>query len=166
MVLNRVLVEEIKKQTTILLHNLDTTIQTCNLGFVLCEMPIWKHLYHTLHSIDRWFINPDRYEEPSFHVPNLNSLDIQSEKILTRDELSNYFESIKNKINQYLDTLSDEMLYEKPNGCNYTRLALVLGQYRHLNCHLGNINCTTIIETGEWPRVVGLDGDLKKGLYE
>ena len=98
MVLNRVLVEEIKEQTTILLHNLDTTIQTCNLGFVLCEMP--------------------------------------------------------NKINQYLDTLSDEMLYEKPNGCNYTRLALVLGQYRHLNCHLGNINCTTIIETGEWPRVL------------
>lgn len=23
-----------------------------------CDMPLWKHIYHTLHSLDLWFINP------------------------------------------------------------------------------------------------------------
>jgi hypothetical protein len=164
--MNRKLVEIITEQTTILLYNINTTIQTCDLDYVLCEMPVWKHLYHLLHSLDRWFINPERYDEPSFHEPNLNSLNIKSSRILTRNELIEYFNLIKIKINEYLSTLTDEMLSEKPGGCTYTRLALILGQYRHLCCHIGNINCTTIIETGKWPRVVGLDGNFTKELYE
>ncbi len=37
---------------------------------------------------------------------------------------------------------------------------MILGQFRHLYAHLGNINATTILRTGQWPRVVGLEGDL------
>ena len=22
-----------------------------------CDMPLWKHIYHTLHSLDMWYIN-------------------------------------------------------------------------------------------------------------
>ncbi len=164
--MSRKLVEEITEQTAIALHNVKTTIETCDLDFVLCEMPVWKHLYHTLHSLDMWFINPERYDEPPFHEPNLNSLDIKSEKTLSRERLSTYFGSIQIKINKYLNSLTDEMLEQRPQGCKFTRMALILGQYRHLYCHIGNINCTTIIKTGKWPRVVGLDGDLTKGLYE
>lgn len=31
-----------------------------------CQMPLWKHIYHTLHSLDLWFINPRdaHYKEP------------------------------------------------------------------------------------------------------
>ena len=38
-----------------------------------------------------------------------------------------------------------------------------MGQMRHFYAHLGNINATPIIETGKWPRVVGMSG-LEKGL--
>ena len=38
-----------------------------------CGMPVWKHIYHMLHSLDLWFINPrDKdFKEPSIHVENL-----------------------------------------------------------------------------------------------
>ena len=80
----------IEAQTDILLHNVSTAIKTCDMDYVLCDMPLWKHLYHALHSLDRWFINPQRYSEPYFHVPDLNSLDVQSSKTLTREELAEY----------------------------------------------------------------------------
>lgn len=160
--MSRELVDIITKQTEIMLYNVDITLHTCDLDVIVCEMPIWKHLYHSLHSLDRWFINPDKYDEPSFHEPNLNSLDIPSENVLFREELIQYFNEIKSKINLYLKGLTDDMLSEKPEGCEYTRLALVLGQYRHLMCHIGIINCSTIYETGKWPRVVGLAENYPK----
>ena len=164
--MDRWLTEIILEQTEILLHNVNTTLQTCDLNFVLCGMPVWKHLYHALHSLDRWFINPQRYDEPPFHEQDLNSLDIWSERTLSREELIAYYLQIRQKIQQYVSELTDDMLYEKPEGCVHTRMALILGQYRHLYCHIGNINCTTILRTEKWPRVVGLDGDLTAGLYE
>ena len=160
------LVQIIKEQTEILLHNAKTMLLTCNMEYVLCDMPIWKHAYHMLHSCDRWFINPERYEEPPFHEQGLNSLDTPSEKVLSREELISYFDSIKAKVFQYIESLNDDMLSANPDGCNYSRLALVLGQYRHMYAHIGNINATTIIETGQWPRVVGLDGELSDVLFE
>ena len=159
--LKRQLVDTIIKQTEIMFYNMNTTLQTCSLNANVCEMPIWKHLYHTLHSLDRWFINPESYSEPSFHEENLNSLDIISDRILTKEVLVSYFEGIKVKINKYLSELTDDMLYEKPQRCECTRLALVLGQYRHLMCHIGIINCSTINETGKWPKVVGLDKNFE-----
>lgn len=160
------LVNIIKQQTAILFHNVKTAILTCDLDYVLCEQPVWKHVYHALHSCDQWFINPQKYEEPPFHVPGLNSLDIQSTRVLSRDKLLDYYEAVNTKISDYLDSLTDIMLYDNPEGSPYSRFALVLGQFCHLYAHLGNINCTTIIQTGQWPRVVGLDGDLSKGLFE
>ena len=34
-----------------------------------CDMPCWKHIYHMLHSLDLWYINPrdTEFKEPSFH---------------------------------------------------------------------------------------------------
>lgn len=164
--MSRGLIQTIEAQTTILFHNVDTTIATCDMSFVLCGMPIWKHVYHMLHSCDRWFINPERYIEPDFHEDGLNSLDIQSEKVLSRENLQDYLSFIKAKVFEYLEGLSDSDLSEKPIGCRHNRLALILGQCCHLYAHLGNINCTTMIETEKWPRVVGLDADMTKGLYE
>ena len=52
--------------------NAGIMLKTCNLDFVLCDMPVWKHVYHMLHSCDQWFISPFEYEkEPDFHEPNL-----------------------------------------------------------------------------------------------
>ena len=164
--MNKQLVEIIQEQTKIFLFNVNTTIQTCDVNFDLNGVPNWKQLYHALHSLDMWFINPERYIEPSFHESNLNSMFIKGEKALSKQELLNYFETVKTKIQQYLSTLTDDMLSESPDNCKYTRLALILGQYRHLYSHIGILNCTTIIQTNRWPRIVGLDGDFSKDLYE
>lgn len=164
--MSRELVADVEEQTRVLLHNVDTMLQTCELEAVLCEQPLWKHAYHLLHSLDRWFINPEQYQEPDFHEPGLNSLDLVSEHALTREQLRRYYGDIFSKIMGYLSRLTDDALAQKPEGCPYTRLTLILGQYRHVYAHLGNINAVTIMRTGQWPRVVCLDGDLTQGLYE
>lgn len=58
-----------------------------------CGMPVWKHIYHMLHSLDLWFINPrDKdFKEPSIHVENLNNLDVVSDRHLERAEIDAYY---------------------------------------------------------------------------
>lgn len=161
--MKRDLIESIKTTTEIMFHNFYVTLVTCDTDYILCDMPIWKHCYHTLHSCDQWYINPVKYEEPSFHEEGLNNLDYMGEKVLSREELLDYFEQIKAKIFDYLDNLNDEDLYEKPEGYKYNRMSCILGQIRHFYAHLGNINATTIVQTNKWPRVVGMIG-LEQGL--
>jgi hypothetical protein len=163
------LIKAIREQTEVLFYNANIMLRTCNLDFVLCDMPVWKHVYHTLHSCDQWYINPNHYSEPDFHEPNLNSLDIKSEKVLSREDLLQYLEKIQIKILAYVDSLTDDMLYEIPPDCKGNRLMLILSQFRHFYAHLGNINATTIIETNKWPRVIGTSGRSgasTEGLYE
>ena len=147
--MSRELVNAIHLQTEVLFTNADILLQTCDLDFVLCDMPVWKHVYHTLHSCDQWYSNPTQYTEPAFHVPNLNSLDIPSETTLTREELLRYLDTIRAKTLAYLDTLTDDMLYDIPTDCKSNRLGLILSQFRHFYAHLGNINATTILETNQ-----------------
>ncbi len=125
-----------------------------------CEMPLWKHIYHTLHSLDRYFINPWDYTEPPFHVQDLNDLDVKTDKALSRDDLIRYLECIEQKINAYLDGLTDGMLLEKPESSAFTRFTLILAQHRHLNCHLGMLMGFIIAETGLWPVTVGLQSEI------
>lgn len=161
--MERRLIDTIKKSTEIMFHNFYITLQTCNMDYVLCDMPVWKHCYHALHSCDRWFINPAIYDEPPFHEEGLNSLDYMGEKVLSKELLLSYFEDVKSKIMSYLDSLNDEDLYGFPEGYEHNRLECIIGQYRHFYAHLGNINATTIIATNKWPKVVGMSG-LEKGL--
>lgn len=130
-----------------------------------CHMPMWKHVYHMLHSLDLWFINPrDKdFREPLFHVRDLNSLDIPSGKELTREELTGYYASIKTKIFSYLQDLHPEDLLQRPSGCEYTRFTLILAQHRHLHSHMGMIMGFIIDDTGLWPRVIGLEQDIPVG---
>lgn len=155
--MNDVLIHTIIEHTKVMFYNFSITLKTCDMDTILCDMPIWKHVYHTLHSLDQWYINPEVYTEPDFHEPNLNSLDdYDNKKVLSRELLIDYFESIQEKIMEYLSSLSDADLYEKPDGCAYNRLSLILGQFRHFHCHMGNINATTIYNTNQWPRVAGM----------
>ena len=158
--MSKELVANIKKQTEVMFVNAGIMLKTCNLDFVLCDMPVWKHVYHMLHSCEQWFISPLEYEKEP---------DIPSEKALSRGLLSDYLETVRTKIICYLETMTDEKLYEIPKGCASNRLGLILSQYRHFYAHLGNINATTIMETNEWPRVVGTSGKSGKsteGLFE
>ena len=154
--MSRALVDDIQAQSGRLTLNLRIALETCDLSAELFGVPLWKHLYHTMHSLDQWFINPARYEEPPFHVHGLNSLDERSPVALDKRQLSDYLLQIDHKITAYLQGLTDEQLVIRPHGCEHTRLALILGQTRHCMCHIGIINGATIAATGKWPRVVGM----------
>ena len=132
-----------------------------------CQMPCWKHIYHMLHSLDLWFINPrDRdFREPPFHVQNLNNLDVPSDGHLSRAQLEQYLNTIEDKLYAYLDGLSDDRLLESPENCEYTRFTLIMAQFRHLHSHMGMLMGFVIAETGLWPRVLGLEKPIPNGGY-
>lgn len=135
-----------------------------------CKMPAWKHIYHMLHSLDLWLINPREadFQEPWFHQKDLNNLDVITEKKLSRGEINTYFFQIQHKIRPYIHSLQDETLLEMPEGCEYTRFTLLLAQHRHLHTHMGMLMGFIVAETGLWPRVVGLEGEFPQhgsGLY-
>lgn len=93
-----------------------------------CSMPIWKHVYHMLHSLDLWYINPgdEEYCEPNIHEKDLNNLDVVTEKRLTRGEINSFYVQIKNKIEHYLRDLNDAVLLTYPKNCEYTKFTLII----------------------------------------
>lgn len=132
-----------------------------------CDMPCWKHIYHMLHSLDQWYINPKdpNFQESAIHEKNLNNLDITSNKHLSRKEITSYFNSIEEKLQIYLSELTDEQLLKYPLDCEYCRFTLILAQFRHLHRHLGMIMGFIIDDTGLWPRVIGLESTFPDGNY-
>lgn len=122
-----------------------------------CNIPLWKHVYHTLHSLDRWFINPAQYEEPSFHKKDLNNLNARTEAALTKQQMLAYYGEVEGKILTYLSGLTEDMLREKPENCEHSRFALILGQHRHLQYHIGILAGFIIAGEGKWPRIIGLE---------
>jgi len=133
-----------------------------------CEMPCWKHIYHMLHSLDLWFVNPgDKdYTEPDIHEKELNSLDVIPSKYLLREEINHYFSDIDIKIKTYLSQLTDDQLLDSPPDCEYNRFTLILAQFRHLHSHMGMIMGFIIDDTGLWPRVLGLENSFPIEEYQ
>lgn len=133
-----------------------------------CGMPCWKHIYHMLHSLDLWYINPrdPNYKEPDIHEKDLNNLDVVSSKTLAREEINCYFSDIEDKIKKYNSELTDKNLLEFPSGCEWNRFTLILAQSRHLHSHMGMLMGFIIDDTGLWPRVLGLEQPFPEGDYD
>ena len=150
--------------------NIIDCVPDCLWNKEYCDMPLCKHIYHTLHSLDLWFINPrdKNYLEPSIHSENLNNLDAVTSKTLSRNDIDNYFSQIRIKIDKYISKLTDEELLDFPENCEYTKFTLILAQFRHLHTHMGMIMGFIIDDTGLWPNVLGLthpipsNGDYNK----
>ena len=119
--------------------NIRTSLQTYDRDALCCGAPCWRWAYHALHSADKWFINPNRYEEPSFHEEGMDNPDNPTSVVLSDGQLTAYLDAVEEKTMAYLDTLTDDMLYEKPEGCRYTRMELVLRQFRHLGVRNGQV---------------------------
>lgn len=131
-----------------------------------CEMPLYKHIYHMLHSLDMWFINPFyNYKEPSIHIDNLNNLDVKTDKFISRGDIEKYYHTIKHKIDSYLNSLQDNELLSCPTNSEYTRFTLIMAQHRHLHSHMGMLMGFIIQATRQWPTVLGLKGEIPKGNY-
>lgn len=128
-----------------------------------CEMPLWKHIYHMLHSLDQWYIDPNVYAQPAFHEEGLNNLDFDSKTSLSRGDIENYFAEVKKKIVAYDAGLTDDILLQKPEKCRWTRFELILAQHRHLHAHMGMIMGFIVEDTGMWPKTLGLERDIPNG---
>lgn len=144
-------VQSIKKTVKPNLINIRTAIQTYDRDALFLGAPLWRWAYHTVHSADKWFVNPFDYEEPAFHEEGMDNPFRPASVVLSDEQLLKYLDSVEKKTFDYLDSLTDEMLYEKPAGCPYTRMELVLKQYRHLSFHTGMIYNQTGLSTGEFP---------------
>ena len=58
--------------------------------------PLWQQLYHALHSLDQWFINPKATDvvEPPIHTPHLQDLAIYPSACVDRAQMDEYFYTI------------------------------------------------------------------------
>ena len=124
-------------------------------------IPMWKYLYHTLYSMDRWYVNPfePAYQNPEFHTVTLADLNvIPKDEYLERSQLEDYFYRIQEKIKRYIGKLNDKDLASKPENCEMSRFRLILGQFRHWHRHMGIIYGFVIADTGKWPYVLNMDG--------
>lgn len=130
--------------------------------------PLWQHVYHMLHKLDQWFINPrDKdFVEPPIHSPSLDDLETYPEGRLGRTQMEEYFYTIKAKLSLYLNALHDEDLLQRPESCEWTRFTLILAQYRHLHLHLGMLMGFVVCETGLCPKTLDLGTDFPKGPYD
>lgn len=165
------LVGSIQEQTTRALWEVNNVIACVPdelWNRLYCGMPCWKHIYHMLHSLDLWMINPrdKAFAEPPFHEKDMNNLDVVTEKSLTHGQINAYFSEVEKKIGGYLEGLSDDRLLEQPDGCEYTRFTLILAQFRHLHSHMGMIMGFVIEATGLWPRVLGLESPFPDSDFE
>lgn len=122
-------------------------------------IPMWKYLYHTLYSMDRWYINPNdpAYRDPEFHMDSLADLNVvPKDEFIERNEMENYFYRIQDKIQSYIAQLDDDSLAENPVNCEMSRFRLILGQFRHWHRHMGIIYGFIIEDAGKWPYVLNM----------
>lgn len=164
---NRILTGILREQTGILLKNLDDQIADADLDAVIDGLPNWRYLFHTIHSLDKSFINPDDFTEPDISVcgiePDLAVIDEKRpsyrqapEVTVTSSQLERYASYVRRKIESYFDTLNDTLLAEKPGSGRFTRLTLILGQTRHLMWHVGLSSGLTVQAGKPWPVYTGL----------
>lgn len=128
-------------------------------------LPMWKYVYHTLYSMDRWYVNPCdlAYRDPAFHTASMADLNvIPKEERLSREQLEDYFCCVRTKIESYIETLTDDGLGENPEGCDMSRFRLILGQFRHWHRHMGLIYGFIVEDTGKWPYVLNMKGAYPK----
>lgn len=86
-------------------------------------MALYKHIYHMLHSLDLWFINPNdkSFQQPCIHIPNLNNLDVKTDRYISKTEIKEYYDAIKNKIQILWTILGSLRSLQIANTANLNR---------------------------------------------
>jgi ribosomal-protein-alanine N-acetyltransferase len=166
------IIETLKTSTDLMFHNLHIAMDTVDWNADICGAPAWRYIYHTLHSADKFFINPSSWvaeDEPPFHLHMLDWPDTPTVTVLSKETLYAYFDKVRQKIISYINTFNDIQLNERPGG-KLTRLGLMLSQFRHMYAHIGILNGVTIVSTQQFTRVitegVWRSGILPEGLYD
>lgn len=167
------IISQIKNQTEINFINLKDQIEVAELDAVYDGVSASRYIFHNLHSIDRFFINPNDYVyegERLFGIAEKLSV-IDAERagyvddpsiVIAREKLLAYFDFVKDKIEKYFDGLTAEALLQKPEGCESSRLELILAQFRHQMWHAGLSSAITFEGKGIWNKFTGLSALNKK----
>jgi hypothetical protein len=123
----------------------------------MCRWPLWRQLYHMLHSVDQWFINPFEFQEPHVNGAVIKALNTEVDtEPMSKGLLHEYYRDIESRVRSYLSTLSDSDLLERPSGSPLSRFDLILGQSRHVMYHVGMIHGCLVMATGTIPDYRGL----------
>ncbi|MCR5613969.1 GNAT family N-acetyltransferase [Treponema sp.] len=157
----RTLVKIITEQTEILFKNLEDQVAGAELSSVLEDVNNSRYLFHMIHSADKYFVNPYayRYEKMVAGDIDENYSIISSSRegyigddgfVIKREILASYLQYVKLKVMLYLNVLTDKELSDKPKDCPHTKLALILGQYRHSMIHCGMSETFTFEKSGQW----------------
>ena len=163
------IIRQIKDQTEINFINIRDQIEVAELEAVFDGVNGSRYIFHNLHSMDRFFINPMSYVyegEKLFSIPeNLSVISTAREGfvedtsiVISREKLLAYFEYVKSKIEKYFDQLTGDQLLQRPEDCEYTRLELILGQFRHQMWHVGLSSAITFEGKKIWNEFTGLSG--------
>jgi len=155
------LTDSIKNQTKQIFQNIEILFEAIPAdefesvkgGFIT-----WRHFYHLIHSLDKNFIDPGNYNEPEFHKKNLNIIYLDDENKLSKEEIAEYYEKVKDKIQTYINELDEKVLDEEItfNEMKLTKMELILAQLRHVFYHVGYLHCCIKTEKGETPEYIGL----------
>lgn len=162
------IVRIINEQTNVLFINIYEQINRADLTCMIDNVNNSRFLFHMIHSMDRYFINPFDYDySPVYDLIGIEEkYSIISESregyiaaegyVIPREKLIAYMDYVKDKLNKYLLGLSEEDLSEKPENCPYTRLQMILAQFRHSMFHCGMSEIATYENTDEWLNYTGL----------
>ena len=167
------IIAQIKAQQEINFINVREQIQMADLEAVFDGENNSRYIFHYLHSLDRFFINSCDYVyegEKLFGIPeNLSVIDSNREGyvadasiMIEREKLLSYLDYVEEKINSYFERLTPRELLQKPKDCDYSRLELILAQFRHLMWHVGLSSGITFSAKGEWNTFTGLSVLNKK----
>lgn len=160
--------EMIARQTDANFINLMIALKTYNRNALVKGVPAWRFVYHTLHSADKWYFNPLHYTERSEFEPGSDNPFRPIAHEWSDDELLELLDSVRSKTMLYLENLTDAMLNACPQDFPYTRLELILMQFRHISVHIGMLHGLTVEKTGRFPQYVSphsLDR-LKNGYWD
>ena len=162
------IVRIINEQTNVLFINIYEQINRADLACMIDNVNNSRFLFHMIHSMDRYFINPFDYDySPVYDLIGIEEkYSIISESregyiaaegyVIPREKLIAYMDYVKDKVNKYLLGLSEEDLSEKPENCPYTRLQMILAQFRHSMFHCGMSEIATYENNDEWLNYTGL----------
>jgi len=155
------LTDSIKNQTKQIFQNIEILLETIpanEFDTVKGGFITWRHFYHLIHSLDKNFIDPGNYNEPEFHKKNLNIIYLDDENKLSKEEIAEYYEKVKDKIQTYINEVDEKVLDEEItfNEMRLTRMELILAQLRHIFYHVGYLHCCIKTEKGETPEYIGL----------
>lgn len=138
----------IRDQVEASFANLEVMLMTYDRDELVCGIPAWRYARHIINSADKGFTDPDGHTEPPFRF---NAMENRGGKVPDDDELLDYLGSVRQKTYDYIDSLTDDMLYEKAGDSPFTRMELILRQLRHIAMHIGMINALTVIRTDRFP---------------